>query len=366
MASSAEARADNAALAELLALAALDQEPGSQRQRAMHRASRAALWWDVRALDLVAAGIPLTELDRVGPWLAEVIGSMLREGAVPPAPPPLRQGFTARADALAVCRGAPGWHGAVRSDLQMHTLRSDGHASLEAMAERCIALGYSHIAVTDHSEGLRVAHGMDDATRAAQAAEVKALNARFAADGLEFTVLHGIEMNISPEGAGDTAADALAELDIVLGAFHSKLRIVEDQTDRYVRALHNPTVDVLAHPRGRMYDRRLGLTARWDEVFEAAAETGVALEVDAYPDRQDLDVELLARAARAGAWLAVDTDSHHPIDLDVMPIGVAALINAGVPQEQVINTLTTAGLLDWLAARRSRAAERARRDRRLV
>lgn len=356
----------NTDVSELLARAADEQEAGSQRQRAMRRASRAALDWEVRAADVVATGQPLTALARVGPWLAEVIGAFIRDGAAAPAPPPLRAGFVDRADALARVRAAPEWHGVVRSDLQMHTLSSDGHATLEAMARRGLELGYSHIAVTDHSEGLRIANGLTAARRADQATELRTLNATLAAEGVDFSVFHGIEMDIEPDGTGDTDPGALGALDLVLGAFHSKLRLLDDQTDRYLRALANPTVDVLAHPRGRMYNRRLGLSAQWDTVFEAAAEYGVALEVDAYPNRQDLDVELLRRAARCGAWIAVDTDAHHPVDLDAMPLGVAALIAAGVQRDRVINTMSADQLREWIAQRRAGAAERARRARTVV
>ena len=348
----------NSDISELLAVAADEQEEGSQRQRAMRRASRAALRWDVRVVDLVAAGEALTVLPRVGPWLAEVIGRWVATETAPPPAPPLRRGFVARADALRTVADAGGWDSPVRGDLQTHTLSSDGHAPLEAMARRCMELGYTYMAVTDHSEGLRIAHGMDAATCAAQAAEVRGLNAAFASEGRAFTILHGLEMNVEPDGTGDTDPAVLAGLDIVLGAFHSKLRLLDDQTDRYIRALRNPTVDVMAHPRGRIYNHRVGLTARWNEVFEAAAELGVALEVDAYPDRQDLDVELLRLAAHHDVWIAVDTDSHHPVDLDAMPLGIAALIAAGVPRERVINTFPRDELLEWVARRRARARSR--------
>lgn len=349
----------NSDISELLAVAAEAQEDGSQRQRAMRRASRAALGWDVRVTSLVASGDPLTTLPRVGPWLAAVIGEWVAAGTVPPPAPALRSGFMARADALHTVARTEAWSRAIRCDLQMHTLSSDGHASLEAMARRCIELGYTHIAVTDHSEGLRIAHGMDATTRAAQAAEVRALNATLAAEGHDFRILRGLEMNVDPDGRGDTDPEVLAGLDLVLGAFHSKLRLVDDQTDRYIRALRNRSVDVLAHPRGRIYNHRVGLIARWEEVFEAAAELGVALEVDAYADRQDLDVELLRLAARYEVWIAVDTDSHHPVDLDAMPLGIAALVEAGIPRERVINTLARDELVEWIATRRARAGAHA-------
>lgn len=199
----------------------------------------------------------------------------------------------------------------------MHTFSSDGHASLESMARECARLGYTHLAVTDHSEGLRIANGMDAETLAQQAVEVRSVNAQLAAEGIMCRVLHGIEMNLAPDGSGDTDPDVLASLDVVLGAFHSKLRLTEDQTDRYIRALRNPTVDVLAHPRGRIYSHRAGLSAQWHVVCEAAAEYGTALEVDSY-----------------------------------------VLAQAGIAPERVLNTLSPDELTEWVAARRARAASR--------
>ncbi|HEY8824554.1 MAG TPA: hypothetical protein VIP07_06660 [Candidatus Limnocylindria bacterium] len=108
-------------------------------------------------------------------------------------------------------------------------------------------------------------------------------------------------MDLTPLGAGDMDPTVLARLDLVLGAFHSKLRLRDDQTDRYFRGLENPDIHVLAHPRGRIYNFRAGLTCDWERVARHAAETGTALEVDAYPDRQDLDVERLGIVAAEGA-----------------------------------------------------------------
>jgi histidinol phosphatase-like PHP family hydrolase len=144
-------------------------------------------------------------------------------------------------------------------------------------------------------------------------------------------------MNISPEGEQDMDPEALARLDLVLGAFHSKLRLTEDQTDRYLRALENPTFHVMAHPRGRMFDRRLGLSAEWPRVFEAAAALGKAVEIDANPNRQDLDVELLKIAREAGVWVSIGTDAHSLRELEFMEFGVATAIRAGFPRERILN-----------------------------
>jgi hypothetical protein len=153
-------------------------------------------------------------------------------------------------------------------------------------------------------------------------------------------------MDITPEGASDMDPHVLARLDLVLGAFHSKLRLRDDQTERYFRALENPDIQVLAHPRGRIYNFRAGLTCDWERVARHAAETGTALEIDAYPDRQDLDVERLGIVAAEGAWISVGTDAHTPSELVFLEIGIAAAILAGVPRGRVLNLLSGSELAE--------------------
>jgi histidinol phosphatase-like PHP family hydrolase len=164
----------------------------------------------------------------------------------------------------------------------MHTTWSDGSGSVLEMAQPAIERGYSYIAITDHPKGLKIAGGINERDLAEQAEEIDSANATL--DG--FTVLKSIEMNISPDGSGDLEEAALRKLDLVVGSFHSALRRVEDQTARYIAALENPFVHVLGHPRGRVYNYRLGLTADWPKIFARAAKLGKAIEVDSYPDRQ--------------------------------------------------------------------------------
>ena len=141
--------------------------------------------------------------------------------------------------------------------------------------------------------------------------------------------------------------EVLRKLDLVLGAFHSKLRITEDQTDRYVAAVRNPDINVLAHPRGRRWNHRLGLTADWPRVFAAARDAGTALEIDAYPDRQDLDVDLLRIARDEGCWISIGTDAHHPSELRFLEFGLAAAIRAEIPRERILNFLPWDEVLAW-------------------
>ena len=319
--------------------------------------------WPVEAADLVAEGRSLTELVAVGPFIGRQIHEWLADPPEVPEPPPLRTGFISYAEAREVVAEHPEWETGLRADLQMHTTYTDGGGTVGEMVETAETLGYEHIALTDHSQQLRIAHGMNEAGFARQDQEIAATNAALASAGKRLRVLRGIEMNVSPEGAGDMDERFLAERDLVLGAFHGQLRKKEDQTERYLKALANPAVDVHAHPRGRIWNFRAGLSADWGRVVERATELDKALEIDAYPDRQDLNVDLLRLAAGTGCRISIGTDAHTPGELYVIWIGVAAAILAGVKREQVLNYLSLDQLLAWVRSRRSRRSRRSGRPR---
>jgi histidinol phosphatase-like PHP family hydrolase len=162
-------------------------------------------------------------------------------------------------------------------------------------------------------------------------------------------VLHSIEMNLSPDGRGDMESAALGKLDLVLGAFHSALRKTEDQTVRYIAALRNPDIQILGHPRGRIYNYRLGLAADWSKVFAEAARMDKAVEIDCYPDRQDLNVGLLREARKANVRISLGTDAHHPWQFYFIELGLAAALIAGIPAERIINFLPVEKLREWVA-----------------
>jgi histidinol phosphatase-like PHP family hydrolase len=305
--------------------------------------------WPEEASALAEEGRSLTELRGVGPWVAPTLHGWLEDPPEVPEPPPERRGFLTVAEARAVVEANPEWRAGLRADLQVHTTYSDGKASLEEMADLLEGMGYSHAGITDHSKGLPIAGGMHEDRLAEQARHIEKVNAGFEARGSPFRILRSIEMNLSPEGQGDMDPDALATLDLVLGAFHSKLRVTDDQTERYLAAVRNPTVHVLAHPRCRRFGARLGLSADWSAVFAAAAEAGTAVEIDASPDRQDLDVELGRLAVEEGTWLSIGTDAHYPHELGWMDLGLAAAILAGAPRERILNYLSREELLEWAA-----------------
>jgi putative hydrolase len=334
----------NATLGELLCLAA--DEPGhtQQRRRALRRAGRAAFRWPVEARALLAQGGSLTELRWVGPWLAYRLREWLTDPPPLPVPPIIRRHFLTRPEVDRILQRDAARQRA-RGDLQTHTFGSDGSASVRDMALAAIARGLEYLAITDHSKGLAIAHGMNEQQLAHQGEEIERLNTELHHRG--FRVLRAVEMNLSPRGEGDLDPEFLASLDLVLGAFHSRLRVTEDQTERYLAALRNPDIHVLAHPRGRIFNFRLGLQADWARVFECAREHDRAVEIDGFPDRQDLDRELLRLARETGVRISLGSDAHAPGQLEFLDYGLAAARDAGIPDERILNCMTADELLAW-------------------
>jgi histidinol phosphatase-like PHP family hydrolase len=232
-----------------------------------------------------------------------------------------------------------------RGDLQMHSAYSDGRVSIEALAEACLARGYRYCAITDHSYGLPIAHGVSMTDLAHQHAEIEALNRRFRR---RFRIVKGIEANILADGALDMPSHELRQMELILAAPHSRLRTGDDQTARMLGAVRTPGVHILAHPRGRKSGARPGITANWDKVFTAAAKAGVAVEIDGDPTRQDLDFELAQRALQAGCLFALDSDAHSVEELRYADIALAHARLAGIPPSRVINCWDLDQLLGWL------------------
>lgn len=341
----------NADLAELLAQKA--ETSSGILVRAFRRAARSAFLWPERATDLVHAGRPLTDLHGVGPFIEKQLRLWIKK---PPReekrPPAIRRDFLTRADALAILAANPDWSKRLKGDLQMHTAWSDGSESILEMAQAGKGRGYEYIAITDHSKGLKIAGGIDERALAKQGREIAAANRVMRGSGL--TVLRSIEMNLNPRGEGDMDSKSLALLDIVLGAFHSALRTKDDQTPRYLAALRNPDIQILGHPRGRIYNFRLGLKADWPRVFAQAAKLDKAIEIDSYPDRQDLNVGLLKIARREGVRISLGTDAHQADQLEFIELGLAAAAKARIPADRIVNFMDLASLRTWVQKLRAR------------
>lgn len=335
----------NAELAELLAREA--EEQSGILSRAYRRAARSAFLWPEQVADLIEQKRPLTELRSIGPFITKRI---LRWIDKPPKEkaraPAIRRDFLALADARVLLAKNQAWSKRLRGDLQMHTHYSDGSGTIANMAEAAGQRNYEYIAITDHSKGLKIAGGIDEKRLAKQATEIARVNR--SSNGV--TVLSSIEMNLNPRGEGDMDPKALAKLDIVLGSFHSVLRVKHDQTARYLAALRNRDVQTLGHPRGRIYNYRLGLKADWARVFAEAAKLDKAVEIDSYPDRQDLNLSLLKIARAEGPRISLGTDAHHPWQLGFIELGLAAALKAKIPADRIINFLSVDDLRRWVAS----------------
>jgi histidinol phosphatase-like PHP family hydrolase len=341
----------NLEIAEMLAREA--EHAKQPLQRALRRAARRAFLWPDEVAELAKNGQSLTQLPAIGPYLNRLILQWLSERSEHPDPPEIRQDFLTIAGARCIREKHADLFARVRGDLQMHTTWSDGSASIQEMAEAAVLRGYSFIAITDHAKGLKIAGGIDEQQLARQVAEIAEVNCALKG---RLRVLRSIELNLSPDGRGDMDGKSLENLDLVLGCFHSALRRKEDQTERYLAALRNPFIHILGHPRGRIYNFRLGLKADWPKVFALAAQLDKAVEVDCYPDRQDLNVDLLHLAKREGCRISIGTDSHGPSQLAFMDLGITAVLRAGIDPERILNFLSLNQLLNWARQSKARCA----------
>jgi DNA polymerase (family 10) len=224
----------------------------------------------------------------------------------------------------------------VRGDLHMHTLDSDGRASLEEMAAAAKALGYEYIAITDHSKALAMANGLDETRVMAFAESVR----RLSQHGLGIRVFSGSECDIRKDGSMDLAEEALASLDFVIGSVHSYMNLEPAaMTARLLRALECPHLRVLGHPTGRLLLQREAFPFDFERVASEAARRGVALEINASPERLDLDAPLLRAAQQRGVRFIISTDAHHPKHLLNMRYGVITARRGWLERADILNTL---------------------------
>jgi DNA polymerase (family 10) len=223
----------------------------------------------------------------------------------------------------------------IRGDLHCHTTLSDGRQTLEQMAEAAIARGLEYLAVTDHSASHGFGNHVTPEALEARIEEVRTLDARL--DGLELLV--GSEVNILTDGSLDYDDELLARLDWVIASVHTSFSMGEQEmTDRVVAAVEHPLVDAIGHPTGRKIETRAPYALDVERVIEAAARTGTMLEINASPDRRDLN-ELNARAAAAaGVAILVNTDAHSVRNFGLLPYGIATARRAWLTPEQVANT----------------------------
>jgi len=241
----------------------------------------------------------------------------------------------------------------IRSDLHVHTTGSDGHNTLEQMAEACRQRGYEYIGITDHSPVLNVAGGLTAEEIKQQRQQIDELNKQYEDEGINFRVLAGLEADILNAGQVDVPEEVFDLLDFVLGSVHQGFSPDADKmTQRIIEALESGKVDTLGHPTGRLLLQREAYGIHLDDVIEAAGELAVAVEINAYPQRLDLD-DIHARFAQHnGTLLSINTDAHAVSQLDFMRYGIATARRGWIEAPSVINTWPLEELQNWLQRRR--------------
>jgi putative hydrolase len=327
----------------------------SYKVRAFRRAAAVVDGVDPQELARLAAGTGAGL--RALPGIGEVTERVIREALAGEVPVYLRR--LEATEGRPVAEGAAALRAALRGDCHTHSDWSDGGSPIAEMAATARGLGHEYIVLSDHSPRLTVANGLSPERLVAQLDEVAGLNRRFADEAAggavpPFRLLSGIEVDILEDGSLDQEPELLDRLDVVVASVHSKLRMPADEmTGRLLTAIANPHVDVLGHPTGRMVRGRGRPESQFHAraVFAACADHGVAVEVNARPERQDPPKRLLRLAVEAGCLFAVDTDAHAPGQLDWQLGGCERAFACGVEPDRVVNTRDAAGLLAWARRR---------------
>lgn len=265
---------------------------------------------------------------------------------LPFIPPEIRE--TGEEVALALTKGIPELItlADIKGDLQMHSTYSDGSSDIRGMVEKAMNLGYSYIAITDHSQSLMIAHGLDRERIRRQQSEIDEINREY--EG-RFRVFKAAEVDILSDGTLDYDDEILKTLDFVLISIHMGMNMPEEKmTPRVLKAITHPGVRCLAHPSGRLIGRRREFEMDWDMIFDAAKESGIAIEINAHPSRLDLNDKRCRRAKETGIPIMINTDAHSPDGMELMEYGVDVARRGMLTKEDVLNTLPLEEMEEWL------------------
>ena len=237
----------------------------------------------------------------------------------------------------------------IRGDLHVHSSYSDGTASPQRIAQVAKErFGYEYVALADHSRSLKVAKGLSIEELRRKTEELRKLNEKG-----DVYLFPSTEVDIHPDGSLDYPDDVLKELDFVIASVHSKFSMTrEEMTERIVRAMQNPYVNVIAHPSGVLIGEREAYEVDWEKIFTVARETGTALEINAYYLRLDLSDELVRQAIKEGVLLVIGSDAHHEDQMWMMELGVGVARRGWCRREHVINTWSLEKIMEWVKAKR--------------
>ena len=245
----------------------------------------------------------------------------------------------------------------IEGDLHVHCDWNGGAHSIEEMAEMAIKMGYEYIGISDHTKFLKIEHGLDEKQLDERNKEIDQLNKKFQArtsssqarTGFKFQVLKGCEANIMADGLIDIDDKALAKLDYVIAGVHSQMKMTrEEMTERVVKAMRNPHVDIIAHPTGRILKRRDEFQVDFDKILKVAKETKTMLEINSHPERLDLNDHNIRRAKEVGVKMVINTDAHHKDQMRFMEYGISQARRGWAEKKDIINCWPVEKLLGML------------------
>jgi DNA polymerase (family X) len=227
----------------------------------------------------------------------------------------------------------------IKGDLHCHSDWDGGEDSILEMAESAIQRGYEYIGISDHTKFLKIENGLDEKQLGRRGKEIEKLNLKFWKENLKFKILQGAETNVLNNGSLDIENEALKKLDYVIAGVHSSFKMAkEEMTERIIKALKNPYIKILSHPTGRILKKRDEYQVDFNKILRAAKEFGVALEINSYPERLDLNDINIKKAVEAGVKMAINTDAHDKDHLRFIEFGVFQARRGWAKKQDIINT----------------------------
>jgi len=236
----------------------------------------------------------------------------------------------------------------IKGDLHCHSDWDGGENSIKEMAEAAKNMGYEYIGISDHTKFLRIEHGLDEKRLLLQKKEIEKIKSKSKNQKSKFTILHGCETNILADGSVDIKDEVLEKLDYVIAGIHSGFKMERAKmTERIIRAMENPNIDIIAHPTGRLIKKRDECLIDFGKILRAARETNTILEINSYPERLDLKDSYIRRAKETGVKMVINTDSHHKDQLRFIEYGIAQARRGWAEKKDIINTQPLDRLLKY-------------------
>ena len=237
----------------------------------------------------------------------------------------------------------------IKGDLHCHSKWDGGKNSILEMAERAMEMGYKYLGISDHTKFLRIEHGLNERQLSQQRKEIDKLNESFKRKKIKFRILQGAETNILNDGSIDINDEALKKLDYAIAGIHSSFKMEKEKmTERIIRAMKNPNIDIISHPTGRIIQRRDEYQIDLDKIFRVAKTTRTVLEINSFPERLDLNDQNIRRAKEAGVKMVINTDSHHKDQMKFVEYGIAQARRGWAEKSDIINTQPLEKLLKFL------------------